>query len=113
MHNENPIPYGENNMNLFFYNGLDGWYKNALDRAIGGSYILSSHVGTTLTLKNIFGAYQGNKKKVDGIITIRNSAKARIKNCIEELPNKEDFEHLEHLSKGTLLEIEYEMVTIL
>jgi hypothetical protein len=113
MHNENHIPYGENNMNLFFYNGLDGWYKNALDRAIGGSYILSSPVGTTLTLKNFFGTYQGNAREVDGIITILNSAKERIENCIKELPNKEDFEHLEHLSKGTLPEIEYKMATIL
>jgi hypothetical protein len=113
MHSEDPIPCGENNMNLFFYYGLDGWYKNALDRATGGSYILSSPAGSALALKNIFGTYRGNDREIDGIITILNSAKERIENCIKELPEKEDFEHLEHFSKDTLPEIEDKMATII
>jgi hypothetical protein len=78
IHSEDPIPCGNNNMNLFFYYGLDGWYKNLLDRATWGIYILSSPVGTSLTLKNIFGTNRGNDREVDGIITMLNSEKGII-----------------------------------
>jgi hypothetical protein len=100
-------------MNLFFHYGLDRWYKKYLDRSTGQSYILSSPVGPALTIKNIFGTYRGNDRELDGIITILNSAKERTENCIKELPDKEDFEHLEHLSKETLPKIEDKMATIL
>jgi hypothetical protein len=84
-----------------------------LNRPTGGSYILSSPAGSALALKNIFCTYRENDREIDGIITILNSAKERIENCIKELPEKEDFEHLEHFSKGTLPEIEDKMATII
>jgi hypothetical protein len=42
IHKEDPNPCEKEKMHLYFYYGLGPWYKNALDFASGGSFVLSS-----------------------------------------------------------------------
>ena len=113
MRDEEPIPCNENHLNLYFYHGLDNWYKTVLDKATGGNYVLSSPAGSTLALINIFGTYQNNDKDTESFMSVLESAKLRIETCITQLPEKDDFEQLENLVKSTLPDIEDKMALIL
>jgi hypothetical protein len=42
MNNQSLNVYEKEKLHLYFYYGLSPWYKNALDFASGGSYVLSS-----------------------------------------------------------------------
>jgi hypothetical protein len=50
-------------LNPYLYYGLDPLYKNALDGAAGGSFVLSKPSCTAMTLRRIFGSFVGRKKK--------------------------------------------------
>ena len=50
---------------LYFYYGIDPWYQNGLDGAIGGSFVLSTPPCAAMTLRRIFGSFVGRKKKLE------------------------------------------------
>jgi hypothetical protein len=54
IHKEDPNPC-EEKLHLYYYNGLDPWYKSALDLASGGSFILISPTSASLVIKNLYG----------------------------------------------------------
>ena len=53
---EDPSPCSEENLQLYFYYGLEHWYQNALDVATGESFTLSTHIESERVLKNLFGS---------------------------------------------------------
>ena len=61
---ENPTPLEDEELNLYFYYGIDPWYQNALDGATGGSFVLSPPHFAALTLKRFFGNFEGGKEKL-------------------------------------------------
>ena len=73
MHSEDPEPCGEEKLNLYFYYGIEPWYKNALDLASGGSFVLSSPKGALLVIKNLFGTNIGKMREVEDINTLLTS----------------------------------------
>ena len=110
--NEDLSPCSEENLQLYFYYGLEPWYQNALDVATGGSFTLSTHIESERVLKNLFGSFT-KTKEVEDIIHLLTATKLDIETCANKLPNKEDLKCLESLTSTHLPSIENKMNTIL
>jgi hypothetical protein len=55
MNNQSLNAYGKEKLHLCFYYGLASWYKNSLDFASGGSFVLTSPEKNSIVIKNLFG----------------------------------------------------------
>jgi hypothetical protein len=62
MNNESSNTYGKEKLHLYFYYGLAPWYKNALDFASGGSFVLTSPKENSTIIKNLFGDKEENEE---------------------------------------------------
>jgi hypothetical protein len=62
MNNQSLITYGKEKLHLYFYYGLAPWYKNALDFASGGSFVLTSPKENSAIIQNLFGDKEENKE---------------------------------------------------
>ena len=112
MHSKDPEPCGEEKLNLYFYYGVEPWYKNALDFASGGSFVLSSPKGASLVIKNLFGTNVGKMREVEDMNTLLTSVRKRIEDCAKRLPGKRNIDHLELFSKYIIHELEDKMALI-
>jgi hypothetical protein len=56
MKNQSSNVYGKERLHLYFYYGLAHWYKNALDFASGGNFVLASPEENSIVIKNLFGS---------------------------------------------------------
>jgi hypothetical protein len=63
MNNQRLNVYEKEKLHLYFYYGLSAWYKNALDFASGGSFVLSSPKKILQSLK-IFLEIREEKMKI-------------------------------------------------
>jgi hypothetical protein len=81
---------------------LEPWYKNALDIAAGGSFVLSSHKESSKVVIM-------TKQQVDDIITLLATTKEIIEKYARRLHNKDNLEHLELFSKDIISELEDKM----
>jgi hypothetical protein len=55
IHSKDPNPFKKEKLHLYFYYGLAPWYKNALDFALRGSFMLSLPEQKLIVIKNLFG----------------------------------------------------------
>ena len=112
MHSEDPKPCEKEKLHLHFYYSLDPWYMNTLDFASGGSFVLSPPEGKSMIIKNLFGNSVGKKEEIDDMDTMLASIKKRIEDCVKNLPDKRNMDHLELFSKQVIPEMEDKMFLI-
>ena len=106
------FPLVEENLQLYFYCGLEPWYQNVLDIATGGSFTFLTHIESERVLKNLFGSFT-KSKEVEYIIHLLTATKLDIETYANKLPNKEDLKCLESLTSTHLPSIENKMNIIL
>jgi hypothetical protein len=99
IHDEDSTPCEDEKLNLYFYYGLDPLYQNALDRATGGSIVLSTSSYAAMTLRRIFGSFVGRKKRMPDTMVQLDLSIDKLESRLNKLPDMEDFEHLELYSK--------------
>jgi hypothetical protein len=51
LNNQNSNVYGKDKLHLYFYYGLAPWYKNTLDFALEGSFVLASPEENSVVIK--------------------------------------------------------------
>jgi hypothetical protein len=106
MHGKDPNPCEKQKLHLYFYYGLAPWYKNALDFASGGSFVLSLQEENLIVIKNLFGTNIEKREELEDMTTILASIKKRIEDCAKRLPDKRNIDHLELFSKHVMPEME-------
>jgi hypothetical protein len=113
IHDEDSTPCEDEKLNLYFHYGLDPLYHNALDRATGGIFVLSTPSCAAITLRRIFGSFARRKKrKPDTTVQLALST-YKLESRLNKLPDREDFEHLELYSKEVIPRIDDKLVDMM
>jgi hypothetical protein len=98
LNNQNSNVYGKEKLHLYFYYGLAPWYKNVVDFASVGSFVL---------------ALLEENEELESMSTILTYFKKRFENCTKILPDKRNLDHLELFKKYGILEMKDKMSLIL
>jgi hypothetical protein len=85
MNNQSSNVYGKEKLHLYFYYGLAPWYKNALDFAFRGSFVLASLEENSTVIKNLFGNKVEENEELESMSTILAYLKKIFENCAKRL----------------------------
>jgi hypothetical protein len=99
MNNQSLNVYENDKLHLYFHYGLSPWYKNALDFASRGSFVLSSPEENFTVIKNPFGNKGQENEELEDMSTVLAYLKKRFENCAKRLLDKWNLDHLELFSK--------------
>jgi hypothetical protein len=83
---------GKEKLHLYFYYGLVPWYKNALDFASGGIFVLAPLEENSIVIKTLFGSKVEENEELESMSTIFTYLKKRFENCAKSLPDKRNLE---------------------
>jgi hypothetical protein len=112
INSKHPNPCEKEKLHLYLFIGLEPWYKNSLDFASGGSFVLALPEENSIVIKNLFGNNVEKKEELEDMNTILTSIKKRFENCAKRLPDKRNLDHLELFSKHVILDMEDKMFII-
>jgi hypothetical protein len=112
LNNQNSNVYGKEKLHLYFYYGLAPWYKNVVDFASVGSFVLALPEENYIVIKNLFGSKVEENEELESMSTILTYFKKRFENCAKILPDKRNLDHLELFKKYGILEMKDKMSLI-